>query len=308
MKITPSTLHAAMTGALTRHGMDTPQAEMIAGVFLDAELRGKPSHGAFHLVDYLRAMDDGAINPRPNVLVNRSGSVIQVDADEGLAQWALQVALEEVVATAGQQGVAVCAVSNTYTTGELGWYPRLLAHQGLISFTTTNSPALVATGDDGRRTVGTNPLAFGIPDGIIVDQAISEGAYLKVRQAAARGERLEAGWAVDKDGRPTTDAGAAVDGAMVPFGGQRGANLALIMEMLAMLADGVSSLEASRKGNPGVGLFVLALDPRAFPGAKKLVPQLELLAEEYGVYLPGRGTDRVEVIELDESTWTELTD
>lgn len=309
-RVSVVTAYEAFQKALTAHGMSPEQAESSAAFFLDAERFGKSSHGAFHLLDYLKALDEKRINPTPRPQIQARGSVIRVDADQGLSQFAFHQALDSVLDTARAQGVAICAISNTYTTGELGWYPRELSRHGMISLTTTNSPALIALGKDGRRSVGTNPIAFGVPGALNIDQAMSNTAYVSVRQRASRGQDLPDGWAVDKDGQPTTSSDAAVEGALLPFGGQRGGNIALITEMLAILAGGVPSITASKAphGSPSVGLFSVVLNPEAFGEGvlETLSAHLGVLSGEYEVYIPGRDRMRAELpdeVDIDDAVW-----
>lgn len=313
MKLEINTVRDTFHRALRTHGMDEAQAASTANVFLDAELAGKSSHGAFHLLTYLSALDNNSINGHAQPTAEVRGSVITIDANAGLAQFALESHLDSLLATAREQGVAVAAVRNTYTTGELGWYPRFFARHGFISLTTTNSPALVALSETGRRVIGTNPVAFGVPDAMVIDQAISPSAFHTVRQYAERGEELPEGWAVDGSGNPTRDARTAVEeGALLPFGGHRGGNLALMGEMLAMLAGGRSSLSAAEQGNgqPGVGLFSLVLNPGFFAedALGRLGAQLETLREQHEVYIPGRGRPTPSEVEIDDATWQKLED
>ncbi|AWB84914.1 Ldh family oxidoreductase [Corynebacterium liangguodongii] len=311
MKLDIDTVRTTFRDAFLAHGMSRAQAESPAGVFLDAELAGKPSHGAYHLLGYLDALDEGRINGDADPKAKVRGAVLSIDADEGLAQYALEHHLDALVDLAHAQGVAVAAVGNTYTTGELGWYPRLFSRHGLVSLTATNSPALVALSATGERVVGTNPMAFGVPGAMVIDQAVTPEAFLKVRQRAERGEAIPEGWAVDGEGRPTTDAAVAVEeGAMLPNGGRRGGNLALILETLAMLAGGESSLAAAGKGkaSPSVGLFCLVMDPSFFGegSLERLVGHLELLRERYEVYIPGRGHVEPGELDIDDGTWSEV--
>ncbi len=314
MIVTADTLRSTFFSALKAHGMNVTQASSTAAVFLDAELAGKSSHGAFHLLNYLDALDEGRINGAARPSTSVRGAIVRIDADRGLAQFALKEAIDEVLDVARAQGVAVVAIDNTFTTGELGWYPRKLSRHGMISLTTTNSPALVALAEGGERVIGTNPLAFGVPGGMLLDQAVSEAAFHTVRQMSQRGEKLPEGWAVDGAGAPTTDASEAVgDGALLPFGGARGGNLGLTFEMLAMLAGGVSSLEAAATdgGSPRVGLFMMVLDPGHFgeDALHRLTSHLATLADEHGVYVPGRDTLLGEApteVKVDDAVWEQL--
>ena len=134
-------------------------------------------------------------------------------------------------------GIALFAQKGSYTTGELGYYPRRLAEAGLVAFAATSGPALmtVAGREDARllhqparlRRAGRR----GPP--LLIDQASSATAFVELRRYADRGEALPSGWAVDADGQPTTDPNAALRGALLAFGGARGANIALMVEVMA---------------------------------------------------------------------------
>ena len=152
MKLGIDTVRTTFFDALRAHGMSEEQAESSAGVFLDAELAGKPSHGAFHLLTYLSALDNRSINGQANPTATARGSVLAIDADDGLAQFALEKHRDQLLDIARTNGVAVAAVRKTFTTGELGWYARFFARHGLISLTTTNSPALVTLSASGELT------------------------------------------------------------------------------------------------------------------------------------------------------------
>ena len=311
MKLGIDTVRTTFFDALRAHGMSEEQAESSAGVFLDAELAGKPSHGAFHLLTYLSALDNRSINGQANPTATARGSVLAIDADDGLAQFALEKHRDQLLDIARTNGVAVAAVRKTFTTGELGWYARFFARHGLISLTTTNSPALVTLNASGERVVGTNPVTFGIPEAMVVDQAATPAAFMRVRQHAERGEPLPQGWAVDAAGRPTDDASVAVDeGALLPNGGHRGGNLALVFEMLAMLAGGESSKSAANRGDepPRVGLFALVIDPDFFGAGAlgRLQAHLATLADEHEVYIPGRTRPAPAELDIDDATWEKL--
>ena len=134
-------------------------------------------------------------------------------------------------------GIALFAQKGSYTTGELGYYPRRLAEAGLVALAATSGPALMTVAGAKTPVYCTNPIAFAAPldEGppLIIDQASSATAFVELRRYAERGEALPPGWAVDADGQPTTDPQAALRGALLAFGGARGANIALMVEVLA---------------------------------------------------------------------------
>ena len=156
---------------------------------------------------------------------------------------------------------------------------------------------MLAAGPGTGRVFGTNPMAWSVPlpdrAPLTVDQASSSTAFVSVRDAAAQGTPLPEGWAVDADGRPTTDPEAALDGALLPFGGYKGANIALLVELLSSMAGGNWSMDAppwdSGARSPSVGMFVLAIDHSAvgvgFPA--RAANHLGRLADSGVMQLPG---------------------
>lgn len=191
-----------------------------------------------------------------------------------------------------------------------------LAEQGLVAIAATNGPALLAGSGTTKPVFCTNPLAFAAPRAgsppLLIDQASSATAFVNVRTAAEKGENLPDGWALGPDGLPTTDPVAAMHGALLAFGGTKGANVALMVEVLAAGLTGANwSLDAASisAGNesPGSGLFVVALTSAVFGGGfgERLEVQLRRLHEEYGLHVPGEARARsrqramVEGLQLD---------
>lgn len=281
-----------------------------------AEAQRNPSVGASHLVDYLESLKAGRINPDPQPTQTSShASVLNVDADEGVAQLAFDETFELLVDRARTQGIAVLSIRNAYSGGAFSYYVAQLAEAGLVAFACGNSAALLSVLGAASPVTGTNPHAFALPHPLgprMFDQASSETAWVNIRSAAERGDPIPAGWAVDKQGAPTTDAAAALAGAALPFGGIKGGNIALTVELLAALAGGLFSLDAapfdSGDRSPGLGLFVLALDPAAFSSdfPERAEAHLQRLDDEYGIDF-GRRHAPPEAVELDEDLYRTLT-
>ncbi|MCR6500313.1 Ldh family oxidoreductase [Shinella sp. CPCC 101442] len=289
--------------ALVRVGMVEGAASALARAVVDAESVGKSTTGFAHLTDYLRGVIDGRIDGRAEPQITSPvPAITKCDAMGGISQYGFDIACEELATKAKALGVSIFTSHNSYTTGELGWYVARLAEQGLVALAATNGPALLAGAGSTQPVYCTNPLAFAAPleDGrlVLIDQASSATAFVNIRQAAARGETIPDSWALDQDGKPTTDPFAAMQGALLAFGGARGANIALMVEVLAGGLTGANwSLDApdfqAGDTSPGAGLFVLALAPQLladdFPA--RLARQVERLSGGYGVYIPG--LDRV---------------
>ncbi|MGL4286580.1 MAG: Ldh family oxidoreductase, partial [Phreatobacter sp.] len=238
-----------------------------------------------------------------------AAALIRADAKGGIAQLGFDLAFAELRTRAETYGITAFAQDNSYTAGELGYYARRLAEAGLVALAASNGPALVTAGGSSEAVYGTNPLAFAVPAGdgsLVIDQASSATAFVNVRTAAERGEAIPEGWAIDAEGQPTTDARAAVKGALLAFGGARGANIALMVEILAAGLTGANwSLDApSFAGGsqpPGIGLFVVALKPDLLTAgfSTRLRAQTERLAGK-GLHIPGR-RPAIDTIELPAS-------
>jgi (2R)-3-sulfolactate dehydrogenase (NADP+) len=290
-------------------GAGEAASRSLAAATVSAERQGKASVGFAHLVDYLDAFAAGRIaGDAAPVLSSPAGAIIACDARGGIAQLGFDLAFADLHARCAAQGVAIFAQHNSYTAGELGYYVRRLAEAGLVALAATNGPALMTPPGGLAPVYCTNPIAFAAPVAkgppLVIDQAGSATAFVNVRDRAGRGEPLPSGWAIDAEGRETTDASAAMRGALLTFGGARGANIALMVEVLAAgltganwSLDAPSFVEGSK--TPGAGLFIAAIAPDVLAPdfAARLESQLARLAG-LGVHIPGRRADRVDRIEV----------
>ncbi|MDR6757661.1 (2R)-3-sulfolactate dehydrogenase (NADP+) [Mycoplana sp. BE70] len=285
--------------ALLRAGASEALARSLAKATVDAEAAGKPALGLAHLMDYLDALASGRIDGHAEPLITSPiPALVKCDCHGGVAQLGFDLAFDELVMKAKTFGLTLYASQNSFTTGELGWYAARLADAGLVTLAATNGPALIAGGGSTKPVYCTNPLAFAAPRAngppLVIDQSSSATAYVKVRQAAESGAPIPEGWALDSTGRPTTDANEALKGALLAFGGSRGANIALMVEVLAAGLTGANwSLDApdfqTGSESPRAGLFVLAIAPQflAADFEERLAGQLERLSRDYGVHVPG---------------------
>ena len=284
-------------------GARAETAEALAKSAVSAEASGMPNVGLAHLLDHLKALEAGRIDGQamPEV-AHPLPCFFHVDGHGGAAQTGFDLVFDDLVETAMIYGLALFAQNNTYTSGELGYFAERLANAGLVALAATNGPPLLAGSGSTKPVYCTNPMAFAAPCAggppLLIDQASSQAAFVNMRLAARDGRPIPEGWAIDADGAPTTDPLKAIKGAMLAFGGSRGANIALMVEVLAAGLSGANwSLDSpsftSGATSPGAGLTVLAISPAAldadFPG--RLGRQLDRLAEDYGVHIPGRRKD-----------------
>ncbi|TIT45351.1 MAG: Ldh family oxidoreductase, partial [Mesorhizobium sp.] len=206
--------------------------------------------GLSHFIDYLEALEAGRIDGKAEPVITRPALAIYLsDARGGLAHTGFDRTIDGLAKAARLFGVAIFSQKNAYTCGALGYFTGRLAAQGLVSFAATNGPAVLAGSGSVKPVYCTNPMSFAAPaaDGapLVIDQSSSATAFVNIRKAAEEGKKIPEGWALDVSGNPTTDPAAAMKGAMLAFGGQRGANIALMVEVLAAGLSGANwSLDA----------------------------------------------------------------
>jgi (2R)-3-sulfolactate dehydrogenase (NADP+) len=283
-------------GALLRVGAGSRAAQVLAEATVEAELVGNRAVGVAHLFDYLDGYRRGRIASEARPVVRHAASaVIDVDARDGLAQSAFREAFDDLQKATREYGIAAMWIRNSFTCGELGYYVRHLAGNGFVALASANSPALMSLGGAPKSVLGTNPLAYGVPRPgklpLVIDQASSSTAFVNIRRAADASEPIPPGWALGPDGEQTTEAAAALAGTLLPFGSHRGGNVALLVEILATLSGASFSTSAapfdSGRASPGIGVFLLGIDPAVFPGSvERLSRQFDCLHDEHHVRLP----------------------
>jgi (2R)-3-sulfolactate dehydrogenase (NADP+) len=234
------------------------------------------------------------------VATRATRGVLRVDAGLGLAYPAIDLALGELVPLARAQGIAAAALHHSHHFGQVGAHAERLADAGLVALVFGNTPKAMAVYGGKRAMLGTNPLAFAAPVAggapLVVDLALSVAARGKIVAAQKAGKPIPEGWAVDRDGQPTTDPTAALGGTLSPIGGAKGGALALMVEILgAALTAGAFGWEASsffdaEGAPPDMGHLFIAIDPGPTSGgafASRMATLAAAMAEEPEVRLPG---------------------
>lgn len=251
MLIAIEDIRRTTTAALTAAGVSAGNTATLTRALLEAELRGLPSHGLLRLPRVIERLHNGVLDGETKgTHVWRSSSFLQVDGMRGIGQVVAEHALAKVSAKARETGIAIAAISNSNHIGMLALYAEEIARGGQVLIGLTTSEALVHPWGGRQAMVGTNPVTVGVPAEprpFVLDMATGLVSMGKVHDHAHRGEALPSGWALDADGNPTTDAHAAKDGAIAPFGGAKGYALGLAFEVL------VASLTTSAIGRDIVG-------------------------------------------------------
>lgn len=260
------------TDVLIARGFSAAQAQAIAETVTLAERDGCLSHGLFRIPFYVAALKNPNADPRiePTLRVTDS-SVVHVDAHGGFCPLALKTGEPALLEKTRRHGIAALAIHDTYNIAALWPEVERLAEAGLVVFAFTAANAFVAPAGGIKPVYGTNPMAFGFPrqdaPPLVFDQASSASARGEIQLHLREGKPLPEGWAIDSEGRPTTDPAAALEGAQLPFGGHKGASLALMVELLAgALIGDLFSVESSVNDAHGVGApyggeLILAIDP-----------------------------------------------
>ena len=225
-------------------GMPREDAEVVADSLVRADLEGTESHGISRLAIYVRRIREGRISAQPKVGVDRSGSVLRVDGGNGLGQVASYHAIEAAFPVARETGIVGVAVRNSNHFGTAAYYCRMACREGMALIAATNSPPGIAPWGGKKAYLGTNPIAFGFPTRreppVIVDMSSSVVARGRIILAAIEGQTIPKGWAIDEEGVETTDAVAALQGAVLPLGGAKGYALAMAVEVMSGVLSGAT--------------------------------------------------------------------
>ena len=312
-------IESVTKAALTRHGAQDWVADEVANAVRKAEAIGNKICGLYYLESYCQQLTTGRVkgDAEPVVTRPRPGAVM-VDAKFGFAQPAFARALDEATGAARENGVASLSVGHAHTCTSLGYFTEQIARAGLIGLGFTNASPIVAPPGGRRRVIGTNPIAFSVPDGqggiaMQFDQSTTTVALGKITMAKAAGERIPEGWAVDSEGKPTTDPEAALAGSLVSMGGYKGWGFGLMAELLAAgMTGGVASQDVkplkAPEGPPhDLGQYYLLMDPD-LSGAfgDRLAQVAEAVAQDEGTRIPGQGKTGADPVALGDAVWDQV--
>jgi LDH2 family malate/lactate/ureidoglycolate dehydrogenase len=313
---------------LMRHGVPAEHARIQANLFIGAQARGTASHGLLRLRRVVERLDAGlAVAGAEGRHDWTARSYLSVDGQRGLGPVVALKALDAVIPKARENGIAIAAIRNSNHLGAIAFYADYVARQGLTVIGLTISEALVHPYGGRKAMIGTNPITIGVPadpEPLVLDMATSLVSMGKIHDHANRGAPIPEGWALDGKGNPTTDAAAAKDGAIAPFGGAKGYALGLAFEVLvASLAESAigtavkGTLDSENVSNKG-DLFIVIAPPHA-EAAKTLVTDYltqvrasPSMDPAHPVLIPGdrahqkRDESWQQGIYLDDGLWADL--
>ncbi|MGY3437989.1 MULTISPECIES: Ldh family oxidoreductase [unclassified Marinovum] len=312
-------IEAVTARALSVHGATSEVAEHVARAVRRAEGYGNRICGLYYVESYCQQLLTGRVDGTalPLVTTPRPG-LVQVDARFGFAQPAFAAGLAPALAAARNAGVATLAVSHAHTCTALGFFTEQIAQQGMIGLGFTNASPIVAAPGGKARVIGTNPIAFAVPDGqggvaVQFDQSTTAVALGRITMAKAAGEKIPEGWALDSDGNPTTDPEAALAGSLVSAGGHKGWGFGVMAEVLAAALTGsvfsrdVKPLKAPEGAPHDLGQYYILIDPSTAPDfAARMAALAEAVASDPGTRLPGQRKAQRDPVAVPEALWADI--
>jgi LDH2 family malate/lactate/ureidoglycolate dehydrogenase len=281
-------------------GYDLPidQASLVADTLVEADLRGVRSHGVIRIPRFVGWLKSGAVNRRPDIkVVVDSGSTAVVDGDGAMGQVSADVAMRLAVSRAAEHGIGAVGLRDGRHCGTMAYWAMMAPPAGCIGFAATNAGLNMAPWGGKDKIVGNNPFAIAVPTTrpwtMVLDMATSVAAGGKLDVAAARGEPIPLGWALDEAGSPTTDARAGRLGSLLPVGGPKGYGMALMIDVLAGVLTG--GRFAAGMGLAGDGQFFLALQVERFMALAEFHARMDAMIDEIHASAKAPGVERVYV-------------
>lgn len=301
VRLSAEQAEAIAAAALVASRTSAANAAATARALVAAEIDGQAGHGLSRVPSYALQSRAGKVaghaTPR---LEQVAPAALRIDGGLGFAYPAIDLAIEHLTPLARETGIAAAVIARSHHFGQAGAHAERLARAGLLALVLGNTPKAMAPWGAATAMLGTNPLAFAapVPDGapLVIDLALSVAARAKIVAAQKAGRAIPAGWAVDREGRPTTDPAAALAGSLLPIGGPKGSALALMIEILAAAVSGchfgweASSMFDDQGGPPNLGHLVIAVEPRRLSGGAfdaRMASLVAALAQQPGARLPG---------------------
>ena len=321
LELTLDEIEETTRQSLVRHGAAPGIAALVANAVRVAEGNNNRICGLYYLESYCLQLESGRIDgtAEPVVTSDRPGSV-RVDGGLGFAQSAFAAGFPAAAASARANGICGMSVEHTHTCTSLGYFTEQFAREGLLAIGMTNASPRVSPPGGSVPVLGTNPIAMAVPDGeggiaLQFDFSTSAVALGRITMAAAAGEEIPLGWAVDAEGMPTTDPQAALAGSLVSAGGYKGYGISLMVELLAGAMTGcrlsvdVPPLKTTEGEPHDLGQFYVVVDPSSYSGAgfhDRLRSLGESITSQPGARLPGAGRAPTDPVTVEGPVWARV--
>tara|TARA_B100001123_G_scaffold394102_1_gene474626 strand:- start:148 stop:1158 length:1011 start_codon:yes stop_codon:yes gene_type:complete len=290
-----------------KNGLNVKHSNICAKAIINAELVGAPTHGLSRLKMYCDRINKKIINPKPKIKIKKiSQSISYIDADNSIGFVAADVGIKQAIINAKKTGIGLVGIKNSGHYGLSGYYAEQAVKKNLIAFCFTNAPPAIAPHGARKSLFGTNPICFGTPTAskvpFILDTSVSVINRGKIRVAARTGKKIPRDVALDKFGKPTTDAKKALAGVQLPIAGFRGSGLAWMVDILSGVLTGgnhggkVKDPFDDFSGPQNIGHLFILIKPNLFVGnynqrIKENIKRIKKLPKIKGVkeiFYPGQ--------------------
>lgn len=302
MRVSESDLRALVSKKLERAGLSREHADSVADVLVYADARGIHSHGAMRTEYYAERIVKGGMNTDPQFRFERTGPASGIfHADNGSGHVAGTIAMHEAITLARESGVAVVGIRQMSHSGALAYFTEQAAAAGFIGLSMCQSDPMVVPFGGADVYYGTNPIAFAAPglgdDMLSFDMATTVQAWGKILDARSRDKEIPDTWAVDEEGRPTTNPHEVA--ALLPVAGPKGYGLAMMIDVLSGVLLGlpfgkhVTSMYRDMRRGRDLGQLHIVIDPQFFTDAEEFRRNISRTRQELNAITPAPGFDRV---------------
>lgn len=278
------------TDLIAHSGVPRQDAEVMANCLVRADLRGVDTHGIVRLPGYLDRLHRGLVNPRPTLQPRDiTPAVAQIDGENGFGFVIATRAMAKAMDLAQRIGIGMVSVKRSTHFGMAASYLLQAVEQGFIAMVFTNASRAMPPWGGREALLGTSPFAVGAPGGekgpFILDMAPSVAARGKIRKALRAGQPIPIDYALDGEGKPTTDPAKALEGVVLPMGGPKGSGLSMLMDIMggvisgAGFAGGVTDQYKDYTRPQNVGHFFLAIKPDLFLPQSEYRSRMDTLSD-----------------------------
>ena len=314
MRVNALELEKAAAQVLISLGEEPNAAVAVAECLVYADMTGVSTHGTYLLKMVCDRVAAKMLNIPTNArIIRESAGTALVDGNNGLGPAVATLAMETAIEKAKACGIGLALVRDTNNVGCLGYYTNLAAKRGMIGAMAGKANAAMAPWGGAEAYFGTNPISLSVPSAssapVVLDMASSLVARGKIRKASREKKQIPPGWAIDSEGRSTTDPDAALKGTLLPMGGPKGSGLAIIVDMVTGILAGAKSGPAvksfhSLDGATGVGCMCAALDPSKFMDTHEFEGQVrDYIADMKGMRLAEGSTGIFAPGEIEAGKW-----
>ena len=288
-KLSIDKLRSLAEAKLSSAGLDQEAARAVVDEILEAEARGRRSHGVRLLPEQVKRVTDAQ---GEFAIVRDRGAVIVADGGDQIGPVVALRGMKLAIDRAREFGIGLVGVRNKFTFVMAGYHPRWVAREGFIGVAMSVAPPRVAPYGGSEPILGTNPIGIGVPGDppFVLDFAMTKIPAADVRLARKEGTEIPPGCAVDAEGKLTTDPVAAIGGAMMTFGGHKGSGLAMVVELLS---GALLDVKAGRSETQRRGMLFMTVSPEFFGNPAHLRERFQSLFEEVRASRPMEGNDQV---------------